>query len=420
MQTHKSDRTLLGALLVAAALVALAAALLGPPRRTGGLAEQPSTFFTESYGTKATYLALQQMGWQLTRLRRPIDQDTLAGLDALAILQPTETLTEHEHDVLLGWVRDGHALLVAAGHASVTAVRKEKGGTVGSPPLRAWFGWVGTPPQPSGPRQLVRTRFEARTNGDLLEGIGELTAVGGERFDAQGIVGGPLASAPVEALWTDAAGVVAARVRLGAGMIVALADTYALTNEGLHETDSPLWLANLARELTRGEAAAVIAFDEYHAGFPYRDPSWAAITKLMLAEGWGPCVAQLLLLLVLALYARGVPFGRPLDVQRRRRRQHGEFTVAAGRLLHDAGATELARETLHRHYVVRARRVLHASDRVDPAALAATARAGGQPQLAELLAGGPGAARQRRWRHRDLLDWAQRIHRVLEGLEHEH
>ena len=73
------DRILLGILLLGALLVALLHWLLAPPEKTGGIQPLPSTFFNVGSGAKAAYDVLDQLKYRVTRLRRRISAESLAG-----------------------------------------------------------------------------------------------------------------------------------------------------------------------------------------------------------------------------------------------------------------------------------------------------------------------------------------------------
>ena len=111
----KADRLLGSIVLLVAALVALVIWLVLPPEKTGGLVEQPSTFFNAGYGTKAAYLVLDRLGYPVTRLRRPLGDDALEGIGILVVLKPRLGLRPYELTELEAWVRGGHVLVVAPG-----------------------------------------------------------------------------------------------------------------------------------------------------------------------------------------------------------------------------------------------------------------------------------------------------------------
>ena len=119
LQLSRADRLLLGIVLVTAVLVALVTWLVLPPEKTGGMEKQPSTFFNVAYGTKAAYLVLERLEYPVTRLRRPIERETLGGIGVLFVLEPEIGLRDREVAVLESWVKEGHALVVVPG-SSIT------------------------------------------------------------------------------------------------------------------------------------------------------------------------------------------------------------------------------------------------------------------------------------------------------------
>lgn len=399
-------------MLILAVVAAFGASRLMPPARTGSIERNPSSFYNEPYGTKAAFLALRKMGYQAIRLRRPIDNDTLAQIDALAILRPTETLNTYEQEALLAWVEAGHQLLIAPPPHSAHLPEKD------TAQLSDWFRFARfEETRREKAHEDVRTQIAANSH-PLLDGTQTLVARRGQRFLADSPVAGPLAASQAQAIWTDELGVVAAQVDCGEGSIIALADVHALTNEGLRQADNAVWMANLVRHLTGGRTDARLAIDEYHAGFPYRDPSWLAVARLLLTEGWGWCVGQILLVTTLFLYARGSRFGRPADLRIAPRRRHGEFTTAGGRLLHDAKATDLAYKTLYHYYRTRICKAVNLPAGADDAAMRSALAAHGRSQWAEWLATAAPSAISRPPTRRDVLHLSERIQLELETLEH--
>jgi hypothetical protein len=227
---------------------------------------------------------------------------------------------------------------------------------------------------------------------------------------------GPLARLPAKTFWSDALGAIGLRVDLGQGTIVALADPYPLTNLGISEADNGLLLGNLVHELSQ-KYPGEVAFDEYHHGFVERDWSAVAIAKLTFSGPWRWAAGQAALVGLLALLAAAVRFGSPQDVIRRPRRQHREFAEAAGRLLDEAGATSLAAATLVRHYHGRMCRLVHLEPEVDDARLAQAVRDRSGQRIDELLRQAQAAASGRIGRQ-ELFAITQKLHRVVEALDH--
>ena len=295
----RADRLLGSIVLAAAAPVALVAWLVMPPEKTGGRAEQPSTFFNAAYGTKAAYLTLDRLEYPVTRLRRPIGPETLRGIGVLFILDPTDGLERHEMTELEAWVRQGHALVVVPGSSVRIATGRRPASTPGST-LADWFSVnrdshhaeAGKPepdeaePGDSSDVAQPDPGVELDAGDPICEGIGHLAAGGDSRFAATPLRG-PLAAAVPTILWRDKRGPMALRVSLGAGTIVALADAYPLCNRGIGQFDNGVLLGNMVRDLSR-LSPGMVAFDEYHLGFPERDYSSVAMAKLMLgARGLG-------------------------------------------------------------------------------------------------------------------------------------
>jgi hypothetical protein len=409
----RTDRLLLGLLLPLALLAALATWWAMPPKKEGSWLGQPSTFFNDAHGTKAAYLALERLGVGVRRLREPIAAETLAGAAALVVLEPIEGLEKSETRALREWIERGHRLLVAP--------------TVRPNPLAPSSGffdqWFRTAPpaqavvEPDG-RITARSGVELDAGDELFAGIRTLVAGVDSRFPPGAAVIGALARAPVEDLWQDRYGVVALRVRLGDGEIIALSDTYPLSNRGLADADNALLLGNLARELEAGDPGGAIVFDELHQGFPLRDASWVVVARLMLEERWGWAVAQGVLVAALALYGAGVRFGAARDVVRRQRRRHGEFAEAAGRVLDAAGATGLAFETLWAHYRARLCRALHLPDDADDRALAGAAARTAALDLTPLVERAAACRAPCRPTRSQLLAMTSEMHRALEVLQH--
>jgi hypothetical protein len=346
LQLSRSDRVLVGILLPMALLGALIAWLAVPPKKEGRWVREPSTFFNTGSGSKAAYLVVDRLGYDVVRLRHPFSADGLAGIDVLFVLEPTLGLEKEERKALSDWLESGGRMVLAPGVRSFAA-------RMGS----SWLfdNWFNTISPSVNSREswetIAQKRGDSLSESDpLFAGVNEMTARGEFRFSNNTPLKGALAGSPSQVIWADDLGVVAVRVTMGQGRIVAVADTHFLTNRGLDEADNSIFLANLVRELSSGAGRGAIAFDEIHHGFPLGDDPWVAIVRMMLAEHWGWGIVQAAVVLLLALFALGVRFGRPVDVVLKQRRQHGEFAEAAGRTLHDARANDLVYRTLWQHY----------------------------------------------------------------------
>lgn len=404
----KRDLRLLAAALMTAIVLALITWLVLPPPQTGGAPEQLSTFFNSPYGTKAAYLVLEQLGYNVRRLRRPVDTDTLEGLEALVLLRPVYCLSEYEAGVLSDWVWEGHSLLVSPAAETETPWSDEQ---CSGP--KAWFHYAegDAPSEEAGERRISSPRTIR-----LPEGMYELAASDANRFDAERPLVWPAEDLPVRVLWEDELGVVAFETSFGDGRIIALADVYGLTNEGLGESDHAVWLAGLAATLTKQDPATRLAFDEYHAGFPHQPDLWPAVARLLWGGRWSWAVTQALFVGALALLGAGARFGRPEHVAPVRRRTQGEFTQAAGRFLRAARARDVAVATLTGYYRERLCHALHLPPGTAEADLAEALRRRGWPQWADLVlqaTKGRGPIGES-----ELLRLTQRLETILEALEH--
>ena len=272
----RTDRLLFGILLLTAALATLMAWLLAPPEKTGGMEKQPSTLYNAAYGVKAGYELLGRLGYPVARLRRPIEPETLKGIGTLFVLKPWIGLADHEVDVLKKWIKQGHALVVAPGRSS--------GFSLPGSSLKEWFRFADADEASVGKQECL-------PRDALTAGIKQLVVRGDQRFDFDSPLRGPLSKMTAQAFWKDQAGIIGLHAKFGNGAMVALADTYPLSNLGISEADNGLLLANLARELS-DRYPGQIAFDEYHLGFAQRDWSSVAIAKLMLGGEWRWAEAQ--------------------------------------------------------------------------------------------------------------------------------
>lgn len=428
----RPDRLLWSIVLLTAVLVALLSWLVLPPEKTGGFARQPSTFFNAGYGTKAAYLALDRLGYAVARLRRPLSEETLAGIGALFILKPSQRLQRHEMVQLEDWVKRGHVLVVVPGSSLADAFAGGRRSPSNEPeegrqPHRElgscfedWFSLTGVAADDEESAQSASKHAPSATakidaNEPICAGIRQLEAGSPRRF-AKSALTGPLAGSAAQAFWTDDLGDIGLRIRLGDGAIIAMADAYPWSNSGIGEADNGLMLGNLVREFTHVSPGKV-AFDEYHLGFVERDWSPVAMMKLVLAGPWRWAMVQAAVVGLLALYAGAVRFGSPRDVTRRPRRQHREFAEAAGRLYNEAGATALAAATLHRYYRECLCRALRLDPEADNAQISQAVRARSGQEIAAILDQASAAA-SNPLRRQELLAITQRLHHAVETLDH--
>ena len=408
----KRDLLLLVLVLSVTVIVATLTYIIVPPAPVGDESELPSTFFNTRFGTKAAFLVLDELGYDVVRFRRPIDEDTLRNIDALVLLQPGYCVTQYEARRLKDWVWNGGKLLVAPPTEFEWSADEDGWAIDECSGPSDWFEYAETGIV-GGLKKLIGGD-EPETHWDCAFATPDTYHT--TRFDPETPLLWPSEDLPINVLWRDERGVVAFETQYGAGRIIALADVYALTNGVLAQGDHALWLATLTEKLTDGNATALVAFDEYHAGFPHEPNTWIAIAKLLWDERWAWATSQAVLIAVLALYAAGARFGRPRTVPPSQRRTQGEFTQAAGRFLRAARARDVVTNTLVEHYRQRLHRALQLAPDASPTALQNAVLQHGRPQwlgwMVEMTGSSPAASEA------DLLRRVQRMEEMLEAFEH--
>ncbi len=422
----RPDRLLFGILLILVVLGALSAWLFAPPEKTGGFVRSPSTFYNAGYGTKAVYLTLQQLDYPVGQLRRPIDDSTLEGAGVLFILNPITTLDDFESEALQKWIKDGHALVIAPGAPDFP---RDSNNTCKGDKCKKrdsyiddWFRLVAIEENRD---EKIRVDLGAerpvpdwRPDRDdpLIEDIGPLVAERRWRFSPKAPLRGVLEKSTPHIFWKDEQGTVALETDYGDGTIIAVADVYFLTNLGIREGDNVLLLDNIVGTLADRYPGSVI-FDEYHLGFAHRDWTPLAIAKLTFSGGWRWAAAQAALVGLLLLFAGFVQFGSPRDVVPKKRRDHREFAVFAGRLLKDAGATSMAAEELAGYYRNRISKLAHVEPDDDDRRLAQAVGDRLGYDIYPLLAQIREAVTHPIGRQR-LLAIVKELHQVAEALDH--
>lgn len=389
------DRFLVAAILVLALAGTFGVSRIAPKERSGGVLRQPSTFFSADYGTKAAYTALERLGYATRRLRKPLTLASLAGVRTLFVLAPIVPLDHGEESVLLDWVSAGHVLVLIPS---------------GIVKFGDWLDRASLPEESLPPGVATLDHSEP-----WLGGIERLSVRGSLRETLGGPAKGALEHDEAVPFWKDGRGTLGLRVTHGNGFIVALADASPLSNRGLREADNALLLGGLARLSVTDDAFGTLAFDEYHLGFDDHDASPVALLKLVMTERVRSSMLQALLVLCLAIGAAAWRFGSPVTRVTTRRRQHGEFAEAAGRLLLDADAGSLVRAKLLSHYRIWAIERTGLLPAIDDATLDAEVgrRAGLDVSalLADARSRSPASAK-------DVLRTSRVLYRVRKALSH--
>jgi hypothetical protein len=428
MTGKRKDRLILAAVLLVAlgGVVLLARYQSRVPQLGGPL---PSSYFTGRGGMKALYQLYQALGWKTTRLRVRLSHgEALGGTGVLFLIQPVRPVTEHEAQVLRGWVEAGGVLVLGFGSerfpffppARWREERKEQATERGRGSERASlfsrehlieeFGLTfasGGGTAPAGPDHASGGSAQATGSGDesprelpaaagpeawrgpaseeaLVEvepgnpyttDVSRVAVTGDLRLDPKRPVRN-WAGEGATTLVRDREGIIAGAFPWGAGVLVVLTDSSPLTNAGLSRADNALFAVRLLEGArAEGSRAATVAFDEYHQGFT--NPAGGAFAFLSFCRtpaGWA--VIQALVVLAGWLYLSGRRWGRPVVQERAERRSELEFVEAVAEASRGAKGAGLALRTLRRRFQQKlAERLgLGVSGEVTTAGLEATLR----------------------------------------------
>jgi len=308
----------------------------GTERGQAGLLD-PSIYSSDPQGTRALFLTLQGLGYDARRFRTPFLARTLPGHGVIVVVEPTKPVLPAEWKPLRQWIERGHrAVLISAlslpgASPAVDASTDLETAVIGGP--------------------LTRARAIQPT--DLARGVGQLAVRSPMRIQF------PARRAPAEAgegpllqpngspaalddlmqtavpLFRDEKGVVVGYARLGKGDLIVVASPWSVSNEGIGEADNLAFVLNALGPPTN---AAPVYFDEYHHGYGERLAWHMTPVPLKLAA------AQLLLGVLIVMYARGRRFGSaiPLD---RGKRERSEYLGTMTSLLQRGRATRLAVRT---------------------------------------------------------------------------
>lgn len=447
-----SDLRLLIIIVVLAVVVGLISVLLSANEQKGSIWQQPSTFFTASYGTKAMYLAMSQSGYDVTRVRRSLSLERLGELRGLVIAEPQQQLAEHEIDALRLWLRNGGVLVAATDDpdSGLFHLLSSAGEWQHDEKLDHLIDSTSRVTEEFG----VAGEMRIAKDDPLLAGVAVLDfGEESEQLDDVLYLPRDRAFSRPEVLYADNQGPAIVRFKCGNGQLIFLANAYPLSNEGIDEADNAVLIANLAAELagaipdavaqadeqsqasevyasqrvrrtfggqlpTAYERLQTVGFDEYHLGFAERDTRSTAIAKLVMTGPYGLAMTQVIIVCLIALWATGVKFGRPQDIPPIRRRNRGAFARAAGGMMRAADAGVLTLGTLvdyHRQNWSRAVGLpVHAEDEMLAQAIEKRTSISIRPIIAEV--------QQRRMEgkvsEQQMLDLAGRMHRISEVLEH--
>lgn len=248
-------------------------------------------------GTKVFYLYLARLGHQLGRLEQ--SERIPRGVGTLVLVTPlVREPTIAETKMMNRWVARGGRLVLVG--SVVTSLHENFGFGFSHYGSR----WASARPSQPGPLVAGISRVKLRDRARL----------GGTDFAVSYLEDG-----------NDS---VLAYRRWGRGSVVALADSFPVTNAGISRADNFALAANLA-----GSDDGRILFDEYHHGY-----STAPGPLGILAPSSRYGLGALALACLLFLYGWGRRLGPALSFEPRPSRPATEYAYSLGELFETAGA----------------------------------------------------------------------------------
>ena len=134
--------------------------------------------------------------------------------------------------------------------------------------------------------------------------------------------------------------VLAVRMAVGSGQLIALSDPLVLCNGYLRLADNGRFAADLIALAPSGGA---VLFDEFHHG---QIAGNAPAATAWVLTAWGAALTLAVLIIVGGLALRGRAFGPPIPLRQAADRSSAEYAAAVGSLLHRTGARRVTLETL--------------------------------------------------------------------------
>jgi hypothetical protein len=355
-------------LLLLLAGVVAAAAYAGQPKQDS---PEHSSNSDAANGSSAARLFAQAMGHPTDQMAGAFVPPAPGGLTF--VFTPTSPFTATEADRAAEWVGSGGVLIYASESGDPELDRALNVNRLGA-----------------------LAQVPTSTANPVLDGVGEV---------AGGSLVMPLFPGPkqVPILRTPTGLTVAYLEAIGSGTVIVLADPLMLCNGYLDKKDNGRFLADL---LGLVNAGAPVFFDEYHHGLTISDVS----PQQWVTTPWGAALLWIIVAIFVGLLLRGRTFGplipRPAEVTR----GETEWAVAVGQLLRRSGARLVTLGLLARasEREVATRVGLPAQPR-ERFWSALQLRA---PALADELAAAERALYASAGSESDLLDVAQRLHRI--------
>lgn len=300
-----------------------------------------SSYRTSPYGTHAFYTLLEESGYDVTRLEKPlsdvIDRDQIGTL--VLISPPDETgFDEAEINYLNQWVESGKLLVVIDRDIQISIASDIDAHTA-----YAYRKMDVHPLQPTLlTRNVERVRITEYASRVKLDSRSAVYHIG------------------------DDQGAILADTKAKEGRVVMLTEPYIVANNGITDADNLVLALNLFAERPPGK----IAFDEYHHGHGKH----SAGSGMMAYFRGTPVVwmlAQVALIAALAVYTYGRRFARPVPLKRERRTTNLEFVSSLANITRLARASDLAMQNIYSEFRKRLCRFTSLPIKTDNAKLAA-------------------------------------------------
>ncbi len=258
-----------------------------------------STSSDAANGASAALLFAQAMGHPTSQITGTFN--TPAGRGVMFVFTPTSSFTSDEANVTLSFVSGGGLLVYAAEE--------------GDQQLDQAFG-------------VVRLGGYISSDGEaanpIVDGVTKLSGAGQVM---------PLDPKPgqVPFMRTNGGFVTGYIERVGAGVVVVVADPLVLCNGYLDKADNGRLLSDL---LGLADASAAVQFDEYHHGLTAGDFA----PQPWVTTPWGAALLWLLVAVFVGLVLRGRRFGPLIERPAETARSDIEWSVAVGQLLRRSSA----------------------------------------------------------------------------------
>jgi hypothetical protein len=293
---------LLGAAVVVIAIVVL---LRGT---AGGDSPEHSSASDGSNGTSALRLYAESLGHATGTVEGDFNLPSSPAL--MFVFRPTTGFSNAESQQLDTWLRAGNVAVYATEEAD--------------PMLDTQFGLK---------RSTVSVNAPAHAAAPIFGGVSSMSG-------ASSALAFKPSPSQVPLLRNAHGDVLAVRIAVGSGQLIALTDPLVLCNGYLRLADNGRFAADLiALTPKRGP----VLFDEFHHGQIAGNVPTATAWAL---TPWGAALTLAVLIIFGGLALRGGAFGPPIPLRPLTDRSGAEYAAAVGSLLHRTGARRVTLETL--------------------------------------------------------------------------